>query len=184
MKRIALTLLLCTLCLAVLCPALAAPPESDIPNWPNAPFAWNIETGKIIYLGMDKAEAEAIMGAPLVEDKGGKNTYQYEGITLAFRDDFVVYIMIHVKEPLWAANGVVTPFMPTDQAIEALGMTIQAENRSYALLYFDDGVQTQWDPDTGGEGLLDYQWVLMLYAGSETVGRIMMGDRQHLTTMQ
>ena len=41
---------------------------------------------------------------------------------MAFRDDIVVFIEIHDDDPRWAANGVVTPDMPTKEALEALGI--------------------------------------------------------------
>ena len=133
---------------------------------------------------MDQAEAEAITGAPLEEGRFGKNKYVYDGITLAFRDDLVVYIEIPYEEPLWAANGLVTPFMPTDQALEALGMSSETANAPYRLIYFDDGARAQWDHNMALEGLKDYPWEITLSGDSQTVGMIVMGDRQYLMTYQ
>ncbi|MCL1795358.1 MAG: hypothetical protein FWG37_00565 [Clostridia bacterium] len=184
MKRITSYLLLCVLCLAGLGSAFAAPPETDPPDWPDVPFARNIASGEIICLGMERAEAEAITGEPLEEGLFGKNKYVYEGITLAFRDDLVVYIAIPYEEPLWAANGVVTPFMPTDQAFEALGMSSEEVNPPYRLLYFEDGARAQFDRDMFLKGVSDYQWEITLFGDSQAVGMIEMGDRRYLTTMQ
>ena len=184
MKRIASYLLLCVLCLAGLGSAFAASPETDPSDWPDVPFARNVATGEIVYLGMERAEAEAITGAPLEEGLFGKNKYVYEGITLAFRDDLVVYIEIPYEEPRWAANGVATPFMPTDQALEALGMFSETEITPFRLLYFDDGSRAQWDRNMAQKGLVDYQWELTLWGDSQTIGMIEMGDRQYLMTRQ
>ncbi|MCL1855601.1 MAG: hypothetical protein FWF86_07700 [Clostridia bacterium] len=185
MKRITLYLLLCVLCLAGLGSAFAASSEADSSDWPDVPFARNIASGEIIYLGMDKAEAEAITGEPLEEGLFGKNKYVYEGITLAFRDDLVVHIEIPCEEPLWAANGVVTPFMPTDRALEALGMLFEPGNDPYNIWYFEDGTQTHLDRSPPSQDIRrDYQWSLTFFADSQTVGQITMGDKQYLTTMQ
>ena len=185
MKRIALYLLLCAVCLAGLGPASAASPETDPSDWPDVPFARRIETGEIIYLGMEKDEAEAITGEPLGEGLFSKNKYVYEGITLAFRDDLVVYIEIPYEEPLWAANGVVTPFMPTDQALEALGMPFEPGNDPYNIWYFEDGTQAHFDRSPPSKDTRrDYQWSLTFFADSQTAGQITMGDKQYLTTLQ
>ncbi|MCL1855137.1 MAG: hypothetical protein FWF86_05335, partial [Clostridia bacterium] len=143
MKKVTSYLLLCALCLAGLGSAFAAPPETDPSDRPDVPFARRIETGEIIYLGMEKAEAEAITGEPLEAFMG---MYAYEGGILGFRDDRVVYIRISIyEEPLWVVNGVVTPGMPTDQALEALGMPFEAGNGPYELLYFEDGAREHRD---------------------------------------
>ena len=182
MKRIVPYLLLCTLCLAGLGAAFAASPETDPSEWPDVPFARNMASGKIIYLGMDKDEAEAITGAPLEALRSGNNIYDYEDIILGFREDRLVYIQIPDKKPVWAANSVVTPFMPLDQALLALGMSYEMRGTLssyayYGLLYLDDGTQTQFDPDLR----MMYQWQLSFGTHGETVEMIMMGDRQYLT---
>ena len=200
MKRIALYLLLCALFLAGLCPALAAPPATDSPDWPDVPFARNIATGEIVYLGMEKAEAEAITGAPVEGGRPGlpmKNKYNYDGLVLAFRDDIVVFIAIPYedsywtndewvpsKAPRWAANGVAAPFMPTDQALEALGMTAEEGLSLYRLIYFEDGVRAQFDRKMFEEGLKDFQWEITLFGDGQIIGVIMMGDKQVLATGQ
>ncbi|MCL1897039.1 MAG: hypothetical protein FWG03_10905 [Clostridiales bacterium] len=201
MKSIASYLLLCVLCLAVLGSASAASPETDSSDWPDVPFARRIETGEIIYLGMDKAEAEAIAGAPLEEAEirrdrfsFGKNLYVCDGITLAFRDDRVVFIEIPyedpywandeltpAKDPRWAANGVVMPFMPTDQALEALGMTSEEVNPPYRLIYFEDGTRAQFDRNMFEKGYMEYPWEITLHGDSQTIGAIWMGDKQYIT---
>ena len=170
--------------------AFTTPPETDPSDWPEVPFAQNLATGEIVYLGMDKAEAEAITGEPLDEAKIGKNSYEYEGISMGFRDDLVVCIAIPYEEPLWAANGVVTPFMPVDQALNALGMSSEIGGTSssnkiyYDLLYMDDGTRSQFDPVLAQQSYPEYQWLLSLATGSVTVERIWMSDRQYLTRMQ
>ena len=197
MKKIMSCLLLCALCLAGLGSALAASPETDPSDWPDVPFARNIASGEIVYLGMDQAEAETITGAPVEGDRPGlpmKNKYNYDGINLAFRDDIVVFIeipyevpywandeLMPAKEPRWAANGVVTPFMPTDQALEALGMSSEAGIKLYRLIYFEDGSRAQWDRKMAQEGLKDYQWEITLHGDGQTVGAIWMGDKQYMT---
>ncbi|MCL1855652.1 MAG: hypothetical protein FWF86_07955 [Clostridia bacterium] len=180
MKKIMSCLLLCALCLAGPGVAFAAPPETDSPGWPDVPFVRNMASGEIIYLGMDKAEAEAITGEPLEEFMG---MYAYVGGILGFRDDRVVYIRISIyEEPLWVVSGVVTPGMPTDQALEALGMPFEAGNGPYELLYFEDGDREHRDGNTLWPGRDDYQWALFVRANSETIERIDMGDKQFLQT--
>jgi hypothetical protein len=181
-NRILATLLTLAMCLAGLGSAFAAPPETDPSDWPEVPFARNIATGEIIYLGMDKAEAEAITGAPLEEFMG---MYAYKGgIILGFRDDRVVFIRISIdEEPLWVANGAVTPGMPMDQALEALGMTFEAGNGQHGLLYFENGAREHLDRDNPWLGRDGYQWALLLVgANNETIKRIEMGDKQFLLT--
>ena len=200
MKWIVPYLLLCALCLAGLGSEFAVSPEIDSSGWPEVPFARNIATGEIIYLGMEKAEAEAITGAPVEGGRPGlpmKNKYDYDGVSLAFRDDIVVFIEIPYEDPYWAndelmpskalrwaANGVVTPFMATDQALEALGMSSEAGNPPYRLLYFDDGTRAQFDRNMAQEGRKDYPWEITLHGDSQTIGAIWMGDRQYMMTFQ
>ena len=185
MQRIVSYVLLCVLWLAGLGSDFAAPPETGPSDWPDVPFARNVASGEIIYLGMEKAEAEAITGEPLGELRQGKNMYDYEDVILGFRDDRVMYIQIpSYAEPLWAANGVVTAGMPTDQTLEALGMPFEVGSDSYDLLYFEDGTRAQRDCNTDPEGRNDYRWALFITAGSETIRRLQMGDKQYLLTMQ
>ena len=171
MKRIISYVVLCALCLAGLCPAWAVSPETDSPDTSEAPFAQNLATGEIVYLGMDKDMAEAITGAPLEEGRIGKNKYVYDGITLAFRDDRVVFIEVPYGEARWAANGVVTSSMPTDQALDAMGMSFDAEYKSYYdLYYFEDGARTL-DRDAYEESRDDIQWLLSLMTDKQTTIR-------------
>ena len=200
MKRIVLYFLLCILCLAGLGPALAASPETDPAEWPDVPFARNIATGNIIYLGMDRAEAQAIAGEPDEEGNLGrplKNNHYFDGLTLAFRDDVVVFIEIPYekphwfndewvpfKTPRWLANGVAKPYMSMDQALKALGMSSETEIKQYRLIYFEDGSRAQWDRKMFQEGLSDYQWEITLHGDGQTVWAIWMGDKQYLMTYQ
>ena len=180
MKRVVSYLLLCVLCLTGLGSVFAASPETDSSDWPDAPFARNNITGEIICLGMDKDEAEAITGAMSEEFMG---MYAYEGCILGFRDDRVVYIRLSIyEEPIWVANGVVTPGMPTDQVLEALEMPFEAGNGPYELLYFEDGSREHRNRNTLWLGRDDYQWALSISGNSETIMRIEMGDKQFLQT--
>ena len=183
MKRILASFLLCALCLAGLGAAQAASPEADPSSMPYVPFAQNVETGEILYLGMSKEEADAITGTPVEENRFRQMVY--EGVTLQYRDGLVVYIELHDDDPRWAANGAVTPDMPTKEALEALGMPFEPGNDPYNILYFEDGTQTMLDrnppPDDSRK---DYLWCLTFFADSDTVGMIKMGDKQYLTTMK
>ena len=176
-------------CMTGLGAAYAVAPETDPQSLPAGPFAQNVKTGEIIYLSMGKEEAEAITGAYVEQSRFGKDTFVYEGITLAFRDEFVVFITIEYDNPRWAANGVATTDMSDDRALEALGMPPKAEDRpsgkSYVIYYFDDGTQRHLDPNTSPDGgRKDYQWLLTFDISSGRIGQIQMGDEQYLLTRQ
>ena len=184
MKKMVVCLLLCTLYLAGgLDRAHAMMPEAEQPSLPVIPFAQNVETGKIVYLGMNKEDAEAIIGNYIEEYMFAKNTFIYEGVTLGYRDDLVVYIEIHCDDLRWAANGVVLSGMPTAQALEILELPFEAENHPFSICYFDDGIQIQGDRNTYSEredGRRDYLWALTVFADRHTLGMITMGDMQYL----
>jgi hypothetical protein len=165
--------------------AQAASPEADPPSMPDVPFAQHVETGEILYLGMSKEEADAITGEPLEENRFRQMVY--EGVTLQYRDGLVVYIeiQIHDDDPRWAANGVVTPNMPTKEALEALGMPFEPGNDPYTIWYFEDGTQTMHDRNPPPEdSRRDYLWCLTFFADRDTVGVFKMGDKQYLTMMK
>jgi hypothetical protein len=109
----------------------------------------------------------------------------YEGVTLAYRDGLVVYIEIHDDDLRWAANGVVTPDMPTKDVLETLGMPFEPGNDPYSIWYFEDGSQTMLDRNPPPQdSRRDYQWDLTVFADRSTVGMIKMGDKQYLTMMK
>lgn len=147
----------------------------------NAPFARNMDTGDTISLGMSRGQTEAIIGMPVKEDPFGKQMFIYEGITVAYRDDLVVYIRMEDKQ--WAANGVATADMSVEEAARSLGMSFEGEHGPYTLGYFQDGTKRQMHPNPSPEGDADYLWALTLM-GNDTVGRIVMGDKQYLTTLR
>ena len=183
MKRVMASLLLCALCLVGLGTVQAASPEADPPSMPDVPFAQNVETGEILYLGMSKEEADAITGTPVEENWFRQMVY--EGVTLQYRDGLVVYIEIHDDDLRWAANGIVTPNMPTKEALEALGMPFEPGNDPYTIWYFEDGTQTMLDRNPPPEdSRRNYLWCLSFFADRDTVGVFQMGDKQYLTTMQ
>ncbi|NLV59912.1 MAG: hypothetical protein GXY67_14280 [Clostridiales bacterium] len=147
------------------------------------PFAQNILSGKKIHLGMNKEEAETIAGAPRQEGVLGKSMFEYDGITLAYRDNAVVYIQLPADGTSWAANGAVTSGMPAQQAAAALGMAYEKGNEPHTIGYFDDGTQAQLFPSSLPDGRKDYRWALTFY-GKDSVGMVEMGDRQYLMQRQ
>ena len=145
-------------------PVPADTPSGDTPA--PEPYALNVKSGQVIYLGMSRDAAEAVLGAPVEDGYGGKIVY--EGLILAYRGDTVVYILI--DDARWNCNGIVELDMPTQEAVEKLGMTFEDGCTAYTLKY----------PDNGSE---DYEASLTLFVG-DTVSGIIMADRQYGLTMQ
>lgn len=150
---------------------------------PTSPFVQSAAEGDIIYLGMRRDAAEAIAGSPMEEGAFGKEMFIYESVTMAYRDEAVVYIQIHAGDVRWAANGLVTSGMPTEEAATALGMAFVEGSDPHILGYYEDGTQRQLHPKPSIDGSKDYQWALTIY-GKNMVGMIDMGDRRYLTTRQ
>jgi|BioPla2DNA2_1021312.scaffolds.fasta_scaffold14702_6 hypothetical protein len=58
---------------------------------------YDTETKKQIYLGMPKKEVDSILGEPVKAEKIAVQ-YSYDGFCVAYRDDKVVYMSIHVDD--------------------------------------------------------------------------------------
>jgi len=67
--------------------------------------------------------------------------------------------------------------MTTVEAFEALGIPFEEESGVYTLAYFEDETRRLAQRDD------KFQWALTFYS-KDTVGMIIMGDMQYLTTFQ
>ena len=99
---------------------------------------------------------------------------------LACRDDVVVCIKIDYKNARWAVNGTISSDMPFELAFAALGIPYEVEEPRgvFDFSFYEDGTCA-----LRARGENDMLWILSCWV-QYTVGQMMIGDLQYVTTLR